>query len=177
MHCSSSMTALTVRSLIGLTEAELDRLRLAYLEIAGSRGPSNRRMLAEYLAQRETQTIEALRRYREFDSEVTALDVHIRLGWAFPIIGLPKLGKGATIAAMFDCAEHSDARLGQLRERVELYASGAQLSSMLAAIDCIVESRRRDLVAVQHELDIKPPLATTSRPATPPPSRLTIDNG
>lgn len=163
-----------------MVEAELDQLRLAYLEVSTSSPSATRRLFATYLADREAQTISALRRYREFDSEETALDVHVRLGWAFPIIGLPTLDSEASLVKLFDTAEHSDKLLGTLRDRVELYAGGAQLRSLLAAIECIVDRRRRHLATAQHELGLyarvaAPPTAarvpaSSSPPVTTPPA-------
>ncbi|PRQ04427.1 hypothetical protein ENSA5_07630 [Enhygromyxa salina] len=147
------MTALDLRTLFKLTKTELELLRRRYSALVIDSSSPAVGMFAMFLSQREAATIASLDRYCSLDEHRAALDVHVRLGWGFPFADAPRWPEQPDLGGLIAVAEHSDAVLAQLRDRVELYAAGAALHSALEAVAVLSRGRRQRLAAATRELD------------------------
>lgn len=150
------MTDLNLRKLLDLTIQELDGLRERYEALSRSAGDTRLAMLAGYLARREAGTIAAITRYCERDEHRAALDVHVRLSWGYPFADKLEWPHEPSVDELVELADKSDDQLAQLSERVELYASGAELHESLAALDAIIKTRRQELASASRELEEVP---------------------
>lgn len=145
------MAALNLETILALTRNELEALRRRYAALVHDPSPALA-LLATFLSHREAGTIMALERYCARGEHRQALDVHVRLGGGFPLGDAPPWPAVADLRGLLEVAEYSDAVLEQLRERIELYAAGAELHSALDALVSLSRTRKQQLGAVTHEL-------------------------
>lgn len=147
------MTSLSVAHLLELTQAELVRVQRYYEGLHDNPPGDGRSMLADFLSQREANTIETLDRYQARDEDHPALDVYVRLGEGIPFTETLVLPEQPSIEQLIAVAESTDTQLVQLGERVRLYAAAGRLGETLEALDALIRARQHQLTGALRELD------------------------
>ncbi|HVI00389.1 MAG TPA: hypothetical protein VM869_16845 [Enhygromyxa sp.] len=107
--------------------------------------------LAAFLAKRERETVAALAEYRAVEHPL-ALDVHVRLSSGFPFSNEDlTIPAQPTIDGLAELARRTDYLLEHLSERIQIYAASRPLAEILAALEQLVASRRRQLAGALNE--------------------------
>jgi hypothetical protein len=141
--------ALSFRTLLILAKLELERLRSRYEIFALAQADRVDRRFAAFLSRREARTARALDRWFECEAHCCALDVHMRLAGGFPLTEKLRPPTEPRVDELLTAAEHSDAALEQLRDRIETYAASAELDPTFETLDALIRRRRRELAAAR----------------------------
>ena len=149
------MTAATVGALLDRTVDVLDELGRRYESLAREfeRTDELAHEFAAFLAERERETIAALAKYRT-DEHPLALDTHVRLSSGFPFSAEDlAISEHPTLDELASIAERADYLLDHLSERIKVYAAGYNLAEILAALEQLVATRRRQLAGALNEFE------------------------
>jgi hypothetical protein len=149
------MTSATVGALFDRTVEVLEGLQRRYESLA--RGYEHKDELAHefstFLAGRERETIAALTKYRANEHPL-ALDSYVRLSSGFPFTTDElELPEQPTLDELASIAARADFLLEHLSERIRVYAAARNLAEILAALEQLVASRRRQLAGALNEFD------------------------
>jgi hypothetical protein len=150
------MTAANVGALLTNTANVLGELMRNYETLAQDLQSTDTTMaeFARFLSAREQQTITALHGYLDRHEHIAALDVHVRLAAGFPFgaddLQMPR---HPSLDELIELAERTDTQLGQLSERIQVYAVSGELVESLHALEELVSGRQRELSAALHELE------------------------
>lgn len=150
------MTSTTVATILKRTADELEHLMCRYesLRLSVEDTDPVKAQLAQFLAGREAATMAALDRYQSRHEHHAALDVHVRLASGFPFSGEElHYPDNPSLDELIELAERTDELLGQLSERIQVYAVSGELVTALEALEELVSERRRHLSAALQELE------------------------